>query len=101
MTKEWCTATAEGVRITVQIAPNARKNEVFGVLDDTLKLRVQAQPIEGMANEALTRYLADMLNVPRSAVVIAHGLTSKRKIIDIAHAKLTAEEARRILLSAM
>ena len=84
--------------MSVQITPNAKKTEVIGVLDDALKLKLQAQPIEGKANEALVRYLAETLSVPRSAVTITHGQTNKRKLIEVKSAKLTVEEVARLLL---
>jgi uncharacterized protein len=84
MTRAWCSATPGGVRLAVQITPNAKKTEIIGVLDDALKLRLQAQPIEGKANEALIRFLAQQLDVPRSAVTITHGLTSKKKLVEVA-----------------
>ena len=99
MSKEWCCASARGVRITVQITPNAKRTEVIGLLDDALKIRLQAQPIEGKANEALVRYLADRFGVPKSHVSIMQGHTGKRKIIDIADAGLNVEQAERILLA--
>ena len=98
MTRDWCSAVPRGVRITVQITPNAKKSEVIGVLEDALKIRLQAQPIEGKANEALTRYLADMLHVPKSAVSITHGQTSKLKIIEISSSSLTEAQVRQVLL---
>lgn len=98
MTRAWCTAVPEGVRLAVQITPNAKKSEVIGVLDDALKLRLQAQPIEGKANEALVRYLADALSVPRSAVTITHGHTSKRKLVDVQSDKLTVDAVTNALL---
>ena len=98
MSRDWCCAAAQGVRITVQITPNAKKNEVIGLLDDALKIRLQAQPIEGKANEALVRYLADRLDVPKGALTITHGHTSKRKIIEIAAAGLTADKVRQVLV---
>jgi uncharacterized protein (TIGR00251 family) len=98
MSKEWCSANAQGVRIAVQITPNAKRTEVIGLLDDALKIRLQAQPIEGKANEALVRYLADRLDVPKSHVSIMHGHTGKRKIIDIAEIALNVEQVERILL---
>ncbi|WP_136413162.1 MULTISPECIES: DUF167 domain-containing protein [Oxalobacteraceae] len=97
MSKDWCCAVAKGVRITVQITPNAKKSEVIGVLDDALKIRLQAQPIEGKANEALIRYLADTLDVPKSAISITHGQTSKRKIIEISNPKVAVDDVRRTL----
>lgn len=100
MTRAWCSALPGGVRLAVQITPNARKTEVIGVLDDALKLKLQAQPIEGKANEALVRYLAGALAVPRSAVTITHGLTSKKKLIEVASGNLTPDEVERLLLPA-
>lgn len=86
----WCTALPGGVRLAVQITPNAKKTEVVGVLDDALKLKLAAQPIDGKANEALIKYLARTLSVPRSAVVITHGQTARRKLIEIAAPELSA-----------
>lgn len=96
--KDWCCVVSRGIRLTVQIMPNAKKSEVIGVLDDALKIRLHAQPIEGKANEALVRYLADVLDVPKSAVAITHGHTSKRKIIEIAAASITLDHVRAALL---
>nr|WP_267869754.1 DUF167 domain-containing protein [Massilia agrisoli] len=84
--------------MAVQITPNAKKTEVIGVLDEALKLKLQAQPIEGKANEALVRYLAETLSVPRSAVTITHGHTSKRKLVEVKSATLTAERVASLLL---
>jgi uncharacterized protein (TIGR00251 family) len=98
MSQAWCCTSARGIRITVQITPNARRTEVTGMLDDALKIRLQAQPVEGKANEALVRYLADRLDVPKSHVSVMHGHTGKRKIIDIAGTVLNVEQVERILL---
>ena len=83
MNKGWCCAVQQGIRLTIQVTPNARKTEAAGIQDDALKIRLQAQPIEGKANDALIRYLAKVLNVRRSAVTIVHGHAARRKIIDI------------------
>jgi uncharacterized protein (TIGR00251 family) len=96
---KWCSAIAGGVRIAVQITPNAKKTEVIGVLDDALKLKLQAQPIEGRANEALVKFLASSLSVPKSAVTITHGHTNKRKLVEVS-GKLTPEEVGKVLLGA-
>jgi uncharacterized protein len=98
MSKSWCSAVQGGIRLTVQITPNAKKSEVIGLLEDVLKIRLQAQPIEGKANEALVRYIADMLAVPKNAVSITHGHTNKRKIIEINASHLTIEAVRQIFM---
>ncbi|WLI88421.1 DUF167 domain-containing protein [Massilia sp. R2A-15] len=100
MTRAWCSALPGGVRIAVQITPNAKKTEVVGVLDDALKLKLQAQPIEGKANEALVKWLAAALSVPRSAVVITHGLTSKRKLVEVMSSTLSVADVVRVLAPA-
>ena len=97
MSRSWCAALPGGVRLAVQISPNAKKTEVIGVLDDALKLKLQAQPIDGKANEALVRYLAGVLKVPRGTVTITHGLSSKRKLIEVL-GELTPEFVEKSLL---
>lgn len=91
MSKAWCGPVPNGIRLFVQITPNAKKSEVIGVLDSALKIKLQAQPIEGKANEALVRFLADLLDVARSTVAITHGHTNKRKTIEIISPGLTAD----------
>jgi uncharacterized protein (TIGR00251 family) len=94
--RDWCSVCEQGVRLSIQVAPNARKNEVVGPLDDSLKLRLQAQPVEGQANAALVRYLAELLQVPRSAVTVTHGLTAKRKLIEV-RTQLSIAEVKNLL----
>jgi uncharacterized protein (TIGR00251 family) len=98
VSRAWCCALPGGVRISVQITPNAKKTEVIGVLGDALKLKLQAQPIEGRANEALVRFLAQALSVPKGAVSITHGLTSKRKLVEVRSGVLNLEDVERLLM---
>lgn len=98
MSKDWCSDVPGGVRLAVQISPNAKRSEVIGILEDVLKIRLQAQPIEGKANEALVRFIAESLAVPKTAVVITHGLTSKRKLLQVSARHLTAECVRKVLM---
>jgi uncharacterized protein (TIGR00251 family) len=98
VSRNWCSALPGAIRLAVQITPNAKKTEVIGVLDDALKLKLQAQPIEGKANEALVKFLAKTLDVPRSAVTITHGLSSKKKLIEVVSASLTPDSVAQRLL---
>lgn len=98
MSRNWCSAVPGGVRLAVQISANAKKTEVVGVLEDALKIKLQAQPIEGKANEALIRYLAETLGVARSAVALTHGQTNKRKLLEVAAPQLTPADVARLLL---
>lgn len=98
MSRAWCSALPGAIRLAVQITPNAKKTEVIGVLDDALKLKLQAQPIEGKANEALIKFLSKTLSVPRSALTITHGQTSKKKLIEVVSATLTPDEVEKLLV---
>jgi uncharacterized protein (TIGR00251 family) len=84
--------TSEGVTFTIKVHPRARKNAIAGEIGGVLKVAVMAPPVEGRANEACVRLLADVLNVPRASVTIAAGQGSRNKVIRVAG--LSAEEVR-------
>jgi hypothetical protein len=69
----------EGAILTVHVQPKAARTEYVGIHGDTLKFRVAAPPVEGAANHALCRFLAEQFNLSRSAVVVRSGGTSRRK----------------------
>jgi uncharacterized protein len=91
MNRQWCSLVPVGIRMAVQIAPNAKKTEVIGRVEDALKIKLHAPAVDGKANDALIRYIADMLDIPKSAVNITHGFTSKKKLIEIRAPHLTIE----------
>jgi len=99
MNQSWCTEQVSGVRLSVRITPNAKKSEVLGILDDALKIKLQAQPIEGKANEALVRFIAERLALPRRAIVITHGHLNKHKLLDVDCPGLTVEAVKQALLA--
>lgn len=70
-------------RLVVQVQPRASRSEVAGRYGDAVKIRLAAPPVDGAANEELVRFLAELLNVPRSAVRISAGLTARRKTVEI------------------
>ncbi|WP_338846263.1 DUF167 domain-containing protein [Massilia sp. W12] len=71
------------LRLAVQVAPNAKKSEVMEVLPDALKIRLQAPPIDGRANQELIRFLSEQLRLPKSAIQITHGAAARRKLLEI------------------
>jgi uncharacterized protein (TIGR00251 family) len=56
---------------------------VEGVVDGTLKVRVMAPAVEGSANNALVRVIADELRIPRRDVRIVAGAASRQKLVVI------------------
>jgi uncharacterized protein len=75
--------SARGCSFLVRVQPRARRNEVDGEWQGALRIRLNAPPVEGRANEALRRFLADYLNVPLAAVKIASGQRNRLKRVEI------------------
>jgi uncharacterized protein (TIGR00251 family) len=65
----------------VRVVPRASRTAAAGVYDGALKVRVAAPPVEGAANEELTRFLAKRLGVSAGSVEIVGGHTSKTKVV--------------------
>jgi hypothetical protein len=63
------------------IQPGARRSEVGGWHDDRLRIRIQAPPVDGKANDALVRFVAALCDLPRRAVVLERGETDRRKTL--------------------
>jgi len=74
----------ERTRLTVRLTPRASRDEVAGEREGVLLVRVTAPPVDGAANEALVRLLAKTLRVPKGAVRIVSGETSRTKIVEVA-----------------
>jgi hypothetical protein len=77
------TAQAAGVRIGVRVVPRAPRAAVGPVRDGRLIVRVTAPPVDGAANDAVVRALAGALDVPRRAIRITSGETSRNKTVVI------------------
>jgi uncharacterized protein (TIGR00251 family) len=71
------------VRFSVRVQPRASKDELVGVRDGVLRVRLRAPPVEGAANEALVTFLSDELGVSRRQVRIVSGLGSRMKIVEV------------------
>jgi len=69
--------------LAIKAIPNAPRSEVIGWLGEALKIKVHAPPVEGRANEVLCEFLADTLDLPRRAVTVLRGDTSRQKLLRI------------------
>ena len=76
-------ATKDGAVLTVLVQPKASRTECIGMHGAALKIRVAAPPVDGAANEEVIRFLARTLAIPRSAVHIESGTSSRHKRIRI------------------
>lgn len=74
-------ANASGLILTVRAVPRASRNELVGETDGALRIRLQAPPVDGKANKALLRFLADTLEVAPSRLALLSGETGRNKRI--------------------
>jgi uncharacterized protein len=73
----------DAVRFSVRLQPRASKNEIIGLQSVSLKVRVTAPPVEGMANDALIELLSKALETSRRNVCIVSGHSSRTKVVEI------------------
>jgi uncharacterized protein (TIGR00251 family) len=92
-------ATPDGIRIQVRVQPRAARTEIVGEQGGALKIRIAAPPVDGAANQALVRFLAEHLAVPRSAVVVSAGTAGRSKVVLVAGIGPSAAAARLGLLN--
>ena len=72
-----------GVLVNIKAVPNSSKNELCGVLDGALKVKIKAPAVENKANVELVKYFSKLLKIPKSAIELASGNTSKIKSLYI------------------
>ena len=76
-------------RITIKVTPNAKRTEFLGLVElpdsgTALGIKLKAPPVDGKANQALREVIAEALGVPKSAVSIVRGESSRLKVIEVA-----------------
>lgn len=90
-------ATADGLVLRVHLTPRSSRDGIDGIEQRTdepmIKARVRAVPEDGKANAALETLIAEWLGVPKRAVSVVAGLTSRTKTIAIAGAAATLDAA--------
>lgn len=74
--------------LRVKATPNASKNEVLGWVEEplvgkVLRVRITAPPVEGKANKALAKFIAESLKLPKSSVKLSKGQQSRIKSFEI------------------
>ena len=81
--------------IEIHLQPGAKGNEIVGFKEGVLYAKVTALPQKGQANRALVELMAQTLGIPKSAIDIIRGQSSRSKVIAVQG--LSGEEVREIL----
>jgi uncharacterized protein (TIGR00251 family) len=84
--------------IRVHVIPNAKIDKVAGEHGDAIKIKLRAPAIEGKANTALRKFLAEKLSIPQLAIVLDRGERARDKVLRIDG--LSGEDVRQQLIAA-
>lgn len=84
MSSEFFRTAADGsILLKLRVHPGAKRSAVNGTFADALKIELQAPPVDGKANAALLKFLAEQLDLPKTAVSLKSGESSRDKVIKI------------------
>jgi hypothetical protein len=78
-----CSEDSRGLTFGVRVVPRASRSEITGEQSGALRVRIAAAPIEGAANQELIKLLSKSFKLPKHAVQIISGSTSKNKLVRI------------------
>lgn len=86
--------TAEGCIVTVKVTPRASRDGCAGAEEGWFRIRLQAPPVDNKANESLAGFLSGLFGIPRRAVRLVAGGTSRVKRVALAGVSPAAAEAK-------
>ncbi|MBI3222489.1 MAG: YggU family protein [Nitrosomonadales bacterium] len=87
----WYRHSGAAVTLTLHVQPGAKRSELAGLHGDALKIRLAAPPLEGRANEALLKLIAELFEVPLRQVMLKQGGQSRHKVVEVVGSKIAPE----------
>ena len=87
----WYRRNGDILTLTLHIQPGAKRTAVAGLHGDALKIRLAAPPIEGRANEALLKFIAESFGVPLRQVELKQGGQSRHKVVAVTGSRVAPE----------
>ena len=76
-------ADGPSATVSVRVVPRSSNEGVAGFEEGVVRIRLNAPPVEGQANEALIRFLAKALGVPKSRIALVAGEKGRNKILRV------------------
>ena len=77
------TERGDGLAFKVRVQPKSARNEIVGLHDDALKVKLTAPPVDGAANKACVAFLAKTLGVSKSSLEIVSGHKDRNKVVSV------------------
>ena len=87
----WYRRSGDVVTLTLHVQPGAKCSEIAGLHGEALKLRLASPPVEGRANEALLKFIAEQFGVPLRQVELRQGGQSRHKVVAIGGSAIDPE----------
>ena len=75
--------SSQGTLLDVYVQPKSSRNELVGMHQGSLKIRLTAPPVEGEANKECVKFLAKLLGISKSDIQIVQGHKSRHKTLSI------------------
>jgi len=75
------TSCKAGIQFSAAIQPRASRNQILGVHNESLKIKLTSPPVDGAANQACIKFLAKAFGISPSRISIVRGETSRNKTI--------------------
>ena len=80
--EDFVRAVKEGVYLKLRVSPGAKSTRIKGLYGEgAVRLSVAAPPTGGRANGEIERYLARLLEVPRSDITVVKGVQRRDKLV--------------------
>jgi uncharacterized protein (TIGR00251 family) len=82
VSRDFITRTRDGILLNLRVSPGAKRTSIedpYGV--SAIRLRVAAPPVDGKANVEVGTFLAKLLGIPRSNVIVVQGTSSRDKVV--------------------
>ncbi|WP_254565458.1 DUF167 domain-containing protein [Oscillatoria sp. HE19RPO] len=67
----------------IKVKPNSKQQQITEEPDGSLTIRLKSPPVDDKANAELIKLLADKFEVPKSAIVIKSGFSSRNKVVEV------------------
>jgi len=69
------------LKLFCHLQPAAHRDHICGLHNQRLKIQLKAAAVDGKANQALLKFLAKWLQIPRTDITIKSGISSRQKTL--------------------
>ena len=73
----------KGVTLKIKVEPRSSRKGISGVVGDAIKIKVNAPPVGGAANEELIEVLSEEFGIKKKSIKILRGMSSRNKVVEI------------------